>query len=267
MVTFLVLQHIACEPPAAFEDELLARGATVDRIEIDEGDPLPDWRGYAGIIAMGGPMGAYEDDRLPWLATEKRLIADAVRAGTPFWGVCLGAQLLAASLGARTFPGPAAEVGLLPVRLTEAARTDPVFATLPAEFVALQWHADTYDLPEGAVCLAESDAYSQQAFVVHNAYAMQFHVEVDARLATAWGEVPAYARSLEQLLGPGALPRLIEDVRRHQAQTTQHARRMFAAWLEHVVGLAPAAAPPGSADPARDAETLQPLHGLRRARG
>ena len=240
MATFLVLQHIACEPPAAFEDELLVWGATVDRIEVDEGDPLPDWRGYAGIIAMGGPMGAYEDDRLPWLAAEKRLIADAVRAGTPYWGVCLGAQLLAASLGARTFPGPAAEVGVLPVRLTEAARTDPVFGTLSAEFVALQWHADTYDLPEGAVRLAESVAYPQQAFTVHNAYAMQFHLEIDASLATRWGDVPAYAHSLEQLLGPGALPRLIEEVRRHQVQTTQHARRMFAAWLEHVVGLKPA---------------------------
>lgn len=239
MATFLVLQHIACEPPAAFEDELLAWGAVLDRIEVDEGEPLPDWRGYAGIITMGGPMGAYEDERLPWLAAEKRLIAEAVRAGTPYWGVCLGAQLLAASLGARAFTGPEAEVGMLGVRLTEAGRTDPVFGTLPEEFVALQWHADTYDLPEGAVQLAASDAYPQQAFSFQNAYAMQFHLEVDAARATAWSEVPAYAHSLEQLLGPGALPRLIEQVREHEAQTTSQARRMFAAWLEHVVGMEP----------------------------
>jgi GMP synthase-like glutamine amidotransferase len=249
MATFLVLQHIACEPPAAFEDELLAWGAALDRIEVDEGDALPDWRGYAGIIVMGGPMGAYEDERLPWLAAEKRLIADAVRAGTPYWGVCLGAQLLAASLGARAFPGPAAEVGMLGVRLTDAARTDPVFGTLPDEIVALQWHADTYELPKGAVRLAESDAYPEQAFTVHNAYAMQFHLEVDGALATAWGDVPAYAHSLEQLLGPGALPRLIEQVRERQAQTTEQARRMFAAWLQHVVGLEPAAAPVGAHSP------------------
>ncbi len=241
MATFLVLQHIACEPPAAFEDELLAWGAALDRVEIDEGDRLPDWRGYAGIIAMGGPMGAYEDDRLPWLSAEKQLIAEAVRAGMPYWGVCLGAQLLAASLGARAFPGPAAEVGMLPVRLTEQADADPVFGTLPREFVALQWHADTYDLPDGAVGLARSDAYPQQAFTVHNAYAMQFHLEVDAALATAWGEVPAYAQSLERLLGPGALGRLIVQVREHQTQATAQARRLLAAWLEHVVGLAPVA--------------------------
>lgn len=243
MSTFLVLQHIACEPPAAFEDELRAWGAALDRVELDEGDPLPDWRGYAGIIAMGGPMGAYEDDRLPWLVAEKQLIADAVRAGTPYWGVCLGAQLLAASLGARAFTGPAAEVGVLPVGLTDAALSDRVFSALPREFVALQWHADTYELPEGAIRLAGSDAYPQQAFTVANAYAMQFHLEVDAALATTWSEVPAYAHSLEQLLGPGALTRLIAEVREHQEQTIAQARRIFAAWLEHVVGLEPAGQP------------------------
>jgi GMP synthase (glutamine-hydrolysing) len=249
MDTFLVLQHIACEPPAAFEDELLAWGAAVHRVELDDGDPLPDWRDFTGIIVMGGPMGAYEDDRLPWLTAEKRLIGEAVRAGTPLWGVCLGAQLLAASLGARAFPGPKAEVGVLPVRLTDAARTDRVFSTLPEEFVALQWHADTYDLPDGAVRLAGSAAYPQQAFAVNNAYAMQFHLEVDADLATSWGEVPAYAQSLERLLGSGALPRLIEEVRLHQAQTTAQARAMFAAWLQHVVGLEPAPAPAGVHSP------------------
>jgi GMP synthase-like glutamine amidotransferase len=138
---------------------------------------------------------------------------------------------------------------VLPVRLTDAARTDPVFGTLPGEFVALQWHADTYDLPEGAVRLAGSDAYAQQAFAVHNAYAMQFHLEIDAALATSWGEVPAYAQSLERLLGPGALPLLIAQVRDHEAQTTEQARRMFAAWLEHVVGLEPAAAPAAAQSP------------------
>ncbi len=241
VATLLVLQHIACEPPAAFEDELLAWGASLHRVEVDEGDPLPDWRDFAGIIAMGGPMGAYEDERLPWLTAEKQLIADAVRAGTPYWGVCLGAQLLASSLGARVYSGPAAEVGMLPVHLTEEARADPVFGTLPDEFVALQWHGDTWELPEQAVRMAGSDAYAQQAFAIHNAYAVQFHLEIDAELATTWGDVPAYARSLEQLLGPGALPRLVEEVHRHQGQTTDHARRMFAAWLEHVVGLEPAA--------------------------
>jgi len=240
MSTILVLQHIACEPPGAYEDELRAWGAELHRVQIDEGDPLPDWREFAGIVAMGGPMGAYEDDRLPWLAAEKRLIAEAVRAGAPFWGVCLGSQLLAASLGARVFPGPAAEVGLLPVFTTAAAAADPVFNVAPAEFMALQWHGDTFELPRGAVRLARSDAYPQQAFVFERAYGVQFHLEIDAALATTWGEVPAYAQSLRDLLGDDALPSLVEQVGRHEVQATELARRLLAAWLEHVIALEPA---------------------------
>jgi GMP synthase-like glutamine amidotransferase len=237
--TLLVLQHIACEPPAAYEDELLDWGAQVHRVMVDEGDALPDWRAFQGIIAMGGPMGAYEDERLPWLVAEKRLIAEAVRAGTPYWGVCLGAQLLAASLGASVHAGPAPEVGILPVLTTREAEDDPVFSGMPVEFVALQWHGDTWDLPEGAVHLARSDAYEQQAFVFKRAYAIQFHLEVDGALATEWGEVPAYAESLQNIAGAGALPRLVDQIRDHERDTIELARRLFGAWLGRVVGLQP----------------------------
>lgn len=240
----LVLQHIACEPPAAYEDEVRAWDVGLHRIEVDAGEPLPDWRAYAGIIAMGGPMGAYEDARLPWLTAEKRLIAEAVRSGLPFWGVCLGVQLLAASLGARVFPGDRAEVGVLPVELTAQGAADPVFSQLPARFDALQWHGDTFDLPTGAVQLARSDAYEQQAFRFGNAYGLQFHLEVGVALATEWGAVPAYAQSLRALLGDDGLPTLLTALGHHERESLASARRLFAAWLKHVVGLAP---PPGAA--------------------
>jgi GMP synthase (glutamine-hydrolysing) len=132
--TFLALQHIACEPPAAFEDELRSRGLGLERAELDEGDVLPDWREFAGLIVMGGPMGAYEDDRHPWLAAEKGFLREAVDRDVPVWGVCLGAQLLAASLGARVYRGEQAEVGLLPVELTPPAARDPVFGGVPSPF-------------------------------------------------------------------------------------------------------------------------------------
>jgi GMP synthase (glutamine-hydrolysing) len=239
---FLVLQHIACEPPGAYEDELRAWGGELHRVEVDAGEPLPDWRDYGAIIAMGGPMGAYEEDAHPWLAPEKRLIAEAVRAGTPYWGVCLGAQLLAASLGANVYPGGSAEVGVLEVELTSDAEADPVFADGPRRFSALQWHGDTWELPEGATRIARSDAYEQQAFVFRRAYAVQFHIEVSAGLATEWGDVPAYGRSLEAILGPGALPRLIDEVAAQETEMVGLARRLFRAWLDRVV--APAAAAP-----------------------
>ena len=233
--TLLALQHIACEPPAAFEDELRERGLDLVRVELDEGEPAPDWREFAGLIVMGGPMGAYEDESHPWLGCEKRMIREAAEAGHPVWGVCLGAQLLAAALGARVYPGERAEVGLLSVELTDAASADPVFSAAPRSFPTLQWHGDTFDLPEGATLLASSPAYRSQAFVYRSAYALQFHLEVSPELAAEWGEVPAYAQSLEQTLGPGALAGFLADVEAHAPVTLPLARSLFGRWLEHVV--------------------------------
>jgi len=233
----LVLQHIGCEPPAAYEDELRERGLALRRVQLDQGQELPDWRQHSGIIAMGGPMGAYDDALHPWLGPEKRLIAEAVRAGAPFWGVCLGAQLLAASLGASVHAGPLPEVGVLAVELTDAAAADPVFAAAPASFQALHWHGDTFELPPGAVHLARSQRYEQQAFVYANAYALQFHLEVAPALLAQWGAVPAYADSLRRL--PDAtLPGLLEQLAGAEPTAIPLARALFARWLERVVGVA-----------------------------
>jgi GMP synthase (glutamine-hydrolysing) len=233
--SLLVLQHIACEPPAAFEDELRARGFDVARVELDEGEHLPDWRTFPAIVVMGGPMGAYDEHDHPWLAAEKRLIREAVEADVPVWGVCLGAQLLASALGARVYPGEQPEVGVLPVELTTDAAEDPVFCEAPRSFPSLQWHGDTFDLPDGATLLASSPAYRNQAFRVGRSYGLQFHLEVPLELATEWGEVPAYADSLESTLGAGALDRLLADVADRVDETVPLARRLFGRWLEQMV--------------------------------
>jgi GMP synthase-like glutamine amidotransferase len=229
----LVLQHIACESPGAFEEVLVERGATIQRVELDEGETLPDWRDVDAIVAMGGPMSVNDDDTLPWLSEEKRFIGEAVRAGVPFWGACLGVQLLAASLGARVYAGSQPEVGLLPVTLTDAAMVDPVFASLPREQLTLQWHGDTFDLPEGAVLLAGSPAYPHQAFRWQShAYGVQFHLEVSVAMAREWARVPEYSAALDRVLRPGALPRLIEELAIHADTLRSQARTMFARWLD-----------------------------------
>jgi GMP synthase (glutamine-hydrolysing) len=232
----LVLQHADCEPPGVYEDELNARSIDLRRVLVDSNEPLPDWREFAAVVAMGGAMGAYEDERYAWLGPEKRLIAEAVAAGKPYWGVCLGAQLLAASLGAKVAPGPRAELGVLEVSLTPEASEDPVFAKAPARFRTLQWHGDTYELPTGAVRLAGSELYEQQAFALGRAYALQFHLEVDAELAAEWMEIPAYSEELEALDGPGTPARLVEEVRAAEAESVPLARSLFGRWLERVAG-------------------------------
>ena len=230
----LVLQHIACEPPGVYEDVLRERGGVLHRVEVDAGEELPDWREFDLIVAMGGPMSVNDD--LDWLRAEKRWVADAVRQGAAFFGACLGSQLLAASLGARVYAGPAPEVGLLAVTLSEAALRDPVFAGLPGELMTLQWHGDTFDLPDGAVALASSPAYSNQAFRWGaRAYAIQFHLEVSMGMACEWAAVPAYAQALELALGAGAFDTLLGELEGTAAQLNADGRRLFSQWLDHAV--------------------------------
>ena len=228
----LVLQHIACEPPGVYEDVLHERGAELVRVEVDEGDALPDPRGFDAIVAMGGPMSVNDETELPWLVEEKALVADAVRAGTPYWGVCLGVQLLASSLGARVYAGAEPEVGVLDVEVTDEARRDPVFTTLPERMPTLQWHGDTFDLPEGAVRLAGSPAYPNQAFRFENAYGVQFHLEVSREMAREWADVPEYASALERTIGLSAM---LDAVDARADEILASGRTLFERWLDNVV--------------------------------
>ena len=232
----LVLQHIACEPPGVYEDVLVERGIGIDRVELDEGELLPDWRSYELIVAMGGPMSVNDEQEHPWLVDEKRLIREAVAAGVGYWGACLGVQLLASSLGARVYAGETPEVGVLPVTLTDEGAADPVLEGLPRELPTLQWHGDTFDLPAGAVRLAGSPAYPNQAFRVGRAaYGVQFHLEVTGPMAREWARVPAYTDALERTLGAGSAERLFAEFDDAAASMQQLGRELFARWIDVAV--------------------------------
>ena len=237
----LALQHIACEHPGVFTEVIGERGVEVTAVELDEGEPLPDWRQFDAVLAMGGPMGAGDDRDHPWLASERELIAAAVADGRPFLGVCLGAQLLAAALGAAVMPCERPEVGLLDVELTEEGRADPLFAGLDQPLVSLQWHGDTFELPRGATLLARSAEVANQAFRVGDcAYGVQFHLEVTAEMAREWAAIPEYADSLSATLGERRGAEFIADVGRRAGELHPPARRLFENWLE-LAGVAQAA--------------------------
>ena len=236
MTQALVLQHIRCEPPGIFSAMLTDRGIAIETIELDEGGELPDWREADLVLAMGGPMGAYDEAEHPWLAAEKRWIAAAVEAGVPYLGVCLGAQLLAASLGAPVYTGETPEVGVLPVTVAAAGRDDPVLGVLGGEFPALQWHGDTFGIPAGAVRLAGSAAYPNQAFRFGTAaYAVQFHVEVTDRMLAEWGQVPAYRKSVQAVLGASGFEILAAEFAAARASMARSASLMFTGWLDRAV--------------------------------
>jgi GMP synthase (glutamine-hydrolysing) len=231
-VTILVLDHSSPGGLGAYAAALQRAGVTWDTVRPYTGQRLPDWAGYDGIIALGGPMGAGDDLALPWIADEKRWIADAVRAGVSFWGVCLGAQLLAASLGAAVYRGAVPEVGIHRITLTPAGLRDPVLSALPAVTDAMQWHRDTFELPAGAVLLARSRRFAHQAYRLgSNAYAVQFHLELSARSALKWREFPGY----QGVLRKAEQSKMISVPGRLEAQEPQMqalASEVLTRWLE-----------------------------------
>jgi GMP synthase (glutamine-hydrolysing) len=139
---------------------------------------LPDPDELDCLVVMGGPMSAWEEREHPWLRSEKRLIEHMIELGKPLLGICLGAQLVADVLGARIYRGARQEIGWFTLEATGEAANEPVGRCLPHTFDAFLWHADSFDLPSGAVHLARSEAYQQQAFVYGSALALQFHLEV-----------------------------------------------------------------------------------------
>lgn len=191
MKPWAVLQHVAWEGPGLVAAAARTHGIALDvrRLDLGARVPAPDALPcFGGVVVMGGPMSVWEEDAFSFLRDEKRLLRTAVAAGTPVLGVCLGAQLLAAALGALVQRGPAAEVGAGEVELTEAGRGDRVLGPGPV-LPVVHWHGDTFELPEGAVHLARTARYTHQAFRVGAcAYGLQFHVEVDEELAAAWAE-------------------------------------------------------------------------------
>lgn len=229
----LILQHIRCETPGTYIEVLRDRGADVTTAELDEGDSLPDWRDFDAVVCMGGPMNVDDDLDLPWLTGEKRLIAEAVRAGVPFWGVCLGAQLLARALGAAVRRGPVAEVGVGEIIVTDEGAADPVIGSLPRRFRTLQWHGDTFDVPADGVLLASSGLYRNQAFRFGTlAYGLQFHLEVSPKMCADWAEVPEYASSLRAAFGVDGVERLLEEVTSAAEEMRRHALGAFSTWLD-----------------------------------
>jgi GMP synthase (glutamine-hydrolysing) len=233
MRTAWVLQHIGCEPPGIFSELLREHGIAIATAELDDGDELPDWREADMVLAMGGPMSVHDEADHPWLVKEKAWIAAAVRAGVPYLGVCLGAQLLAASLGAPVWTGAVPEVGILPVSVSAGGQSDPVFSALDPQFLALQWHGDTFGLPSGAVHLAGSPAYQNQAFRFGAvAYAVQFHVEVSRPMLAEWKHIAAYRASAEAALGPAGLEHLEADFTAAEAAMAESAARILTSWLE-----------------------------------
>jgi GMP synthase (glutamine-hydrolysing) len=187
-----IVQHVAYEGPGLIGEALTGAGHRFDVIRPDLGEPLPDHRSIAGLVVMGGPMGVHDTDDHPWLGPERALIGSVAGDGRPVLGVCLGAQQVAAALGAEVSTGPSPEIGLGQVELTAEGRRDPVTGPeygglAETALPCVHWHRDTFTIPDGAVHLAATRRFPHQAFRWGvKVYGLQFHIEVDPALAASW---------------------------------------------------------------------------------
>jgi GMP synthase-like glutamine amidotransferase len=182
-----VILHASFEGPGLIEEVGRQRGIEFVHVRSYAGEPIPDYHDLAGVISMGGPMGVGDAEDIPALETEMGLLWVAVDQGLPVLGVCLGAQLLAAALGADVTTGRYQENGCGAVVLTQEGVEDPVLGPAGETIPVLHWHRDTFGIPKGAVRLAYTSAYRNQAFRVGTkAYGFQFHVELTPELVAGF---------------------------------------------------------------------------------
>jgi GMP synthase-like glutamine amidotransferase len=182
-----IIQNDPEVPPGNIAENLDASGIMYCLHHPYGGDPLPEMQDVSALIVLGGAMGANDNLRHPFLYDLKIFIRQVVSAGTPYLGICLGGQLLAAALGARVVSDRWEELGSLPVTLTEEGRCDLLFAGVPAEFGTFQWHHDSFDIPDGGLLLASSPACPHQAFHIGpSAWGTQFHPEVTEQIIRDW---------------------------------------------------------------------------------
>ncbi|WP_086825319.1 type 1 glutamine amidotransferase [Allokutzneria sp. NRRL B-24872] len=185
----LVVQLCRTNPPGTLADWLLGAGAELDVVLAPE-QPLPaTLDGYQGVVCLGGDASALDELRHPWLASVRKLLADAVTRNLPTLAICLGAQLLAMATGGIVRPmedGP--EVGGRLVAKRDSVGTDPLFADLPWTPDVLQFHNDEISsLPAGAQLLASSPRCQNQAFLVGSCgYGVQFHIETTTEMVLDW---------------------------------------------------------------------------------
>lgn len=192
----LIIKNVATEGPGTIGDYLGREGVPFIIVELGSGEIPPPLEAFDTLVVMGGPMAVYEMDEYPHLRIGSRLIREAINRNMKVLGICLGAQMITHCLGAEVFKGPEEEIGWYHIELTGDGLKDPLMRRLGIhpkvkdfwrKFKVFHWHSDTFDLPIGAVLLAKSDRYRNQAFRYSDrVYGLQFHIEVTKDMLLDW---------------------------------------------------------------------------------
>ncbi|WP_165837510.1 type 1 glutamine amidotransferase [Zavarzinia aquatilis] len=219
----LCVQNDLRTPPGLVGLGMMRAGARLDVIAPHHawsslaprgGIPVPaDPGDYDALLVLGGPMHANNDKDFPPLERTAGLIAQFAAQDRPVLGICLGSQLIARAFGARVYPHSLTEVGFRPLDLTAEAAADPLLAGLPAQVHIMQWHEDTFELPQGATLLMTGPECHHQAFRIGRAtYAFQCHFEVTGDIARTWVQTQGEWLARNK---PDILARFEDDLHRH----------------------------------------------------
>jgi len=222
------IRHVHFEDLGAFESVLIDSGYEIRYrdVGIDELGS-PDVANCDLLVILGAPIGVSEEEKYPFLSDEIRLIQRRLNSPRPILGICLGAQLLARSLGSRVYPGPAKEIGWAPLTLTQAGKHSPI--RYLQDVPVLHWHGDTFDLPRGAELLASTAICQNQAFGFGNTVlAFQFHPEASAKNFERW----LIGHAVELSTGGLSVAQLRADTARFAPQSAPAGQQCLREWLQ-----------------------------------
>jgi len=174
-----LLQHVSFEGPAAIATWVNDKGGSLSVTKLHQDESLPAQNDFDWLIIMGGPMGVDDTEQYPWLTHERRFILETIRSGKCVLGICLGAQLIAAALGATIKKNKYREIGWFNIKKSQQAAQTLLNGLWPENMDVFHWHGDTFDLPNDAQLIASSEACANQGFIFENrVIGLQFHLEV-----------------------------------------------------------------------------------------
>jgi GMP synthase (glutamine-hydrolysing) len=233
MKKLLVCQHVPHEILGTLNPLLKRTGFRIRYVNFARhSEAQPSIDDYHGLVVLGGPMSVHDSEQFPYLLIELNLIEEALRRSLPVLGICLGAQLIAKTLGARVYPNEVKEIGWYDVSPTEEGSRDPLLAHFRGTEKIFQWHGDTFDVPRTASHLAVSELCANQAFRYNgNVYGLQFHLEVDERMIHRWLMVPENRRELAALDGKIDLDRIHMETSAHIRRLKELSDRVFGEFI------------------------------------
>jgi GMP synthase-like glutamine amidotransferase len=234
LMKILVVKHMDIETGGLLADILRAEKIEVSWWAAHRGDPLPNGAAFDLLLVMGGPQQVWETTEHPWLHPELELIRHWVtELRKPYFGVCLGHQLLCAALGGEVGIAQSHEIGFPVVDILPGAASHPLLAALPPANRWLQWHeAEVIEAPHMLDVMAQSQDCAVQILCAGTrVISTQFHLEGTADIVEQWTSDPETVDVMQQHYGKDSVARLRAEALRHLPEAQQGTEVLFRRWL------------------------------------